>query len=308
MSSTSEAQDGAVPKLPLWDTIGAAYSTYFRNFLDVLLISWFWLVVVAPLMVLAGWMQFSWMAGTMAELQQGAPPQTTYLWVALPIGYGVNLLVMAAGVSIAVAWHRRVILGEHTRLSVSNVASGSFWRYVGVGILICLIAFIPMILGFLLLIAFLAPFSSHAIPGGQHLGMIALIVPVMILLYLTGITVILRLCLLLPARAVGDLSVTFTRAWKRTHGNTWRMFWGTVACALPPVLILEIVSLVLLVPFIPHVVPGKPLPVLPLPFFPLILMSAIFTVYYLLILPLWIGFLSLSYLHFFGRRPDYSSQ
>jgi hypothetical protein len=48
------------------------------------------------------------------------------------------------------------------------------------------------------------------------------------------------------------------------------------------------------------------LPVLPtLPVVPLIAISVIFMVYYLLILPIWIGFLSLSYLHFFGRRPDY---
>jgi hypothetical protein len=306
MSATSDAQDRAVPKLPLWDTIGSAYSTYFHNFLDVLLICWFWFVVVAPLMALGNWLQLSWLARTMAQLRQGVRPQGTDLWLSLLIGYGGGLLFMAAGISIAVAWHRRVILGEQTRFSASNAVTGSFWRYIGVGILIGLVAIIPMVLGLLVVTVFLIPLSSHAIPGSQHMGIIVLIALVILFVYLMSITVMLRLCLLLPARAVGDLSVTFKQAWRRLRGNTWRIFWGILACTVPPALIIEIVSLVLLGSFIPRIVPGNSLPVLPtLPVVPLIAISVIFMVYYLLILPIWIGFLSLSYLHFFGRRPDY---
>jgi hypothetical protein len=297
MSSPSDARDEAVPKLPLWDTICASYAAYFHNFLDVLRICWLWLVVVGPLMAIANWMQWLWMAPMFAGLRQGAGPQRPIPVVTVPIElrvmiYGVGLIFTAAGVSIAVAWHRRLILGEHPRLSGGNIASGSFWRYAGMGIAIFLTAFVPMILGMSILFVFTSFFTR----GGPVTVIVVLIV---ILFYLAGIAAVLRLCLLLPARAVGDLSVTFKQAWRRTHGNTWRMFWGIMACTLPPALIVQILSLVLF---------GFPGPgMLTSSSFPsfLVAISAIFSVYYLLILPIWIGFWSFSYLHFFGHRPNY---
>ncbi len=56
----------------------------------------------------------------------------------------LHILVFTfAGVSIAVAWHRRIILGEQPGFSGSNVATKSLWRYDGVGFAIGLIAFLP---------------------------------------------------------------------------------------------------------------------------------------------------------------------
>src|ERR1700675_1808838 len=60
------------------------------------------------------------------------------------------------------------------------------------------------------------------------------------LLWLAGLAVTLRLSLLLPARAVGDLDLTFKETWKRTSGNTWRIFWGIPACTIPPILALQL--------------------------------------------------------------------
>ena len=112
-----------------------------------------------------------------------------FVSVSMPIDlriliYGVGLLYMLAGVSIAVAWHRRIILGEQPRLSGSNIGAGSFWRYAGVGIAILLLAFAPMVLGFLVLGLFLFPFISHATPAALHLGTVAPIALIMLVLYL----------------------------------------------------------------------------------------------------------------------------
>jgi hypothetical protein len=308
MSSVSDGRGGAVQKLPLWNTICLSYSTFFRNFLDVLLICWLWLIVVTPLMGIANAMQLSWAVRTIAELKQRAALQRTPVLAPMPVDlrvliFGGALLLMAAGVSIAVAWHRRVILGERPRLSGSNIATGSFWRYIGVGIAIFLIAFIPMVFGGVVSLVVLWRFVPHGTPGGPHGGIAVAIVLIMLLLYLTGIAVMLRLILLLPARAVGDLSVTLRQTWHRTRGNIWRLFWGIMACTVPPMLIIEI-------PF--WIFIGFPHPqsfangTLPVPVLAISAIWAVFVLLALLILPIWIGFLSLSYLHFFERRPGYS--
>lgn len=301
MNSASDAPDGGIQKLPLWDTICLAYSTYFRHFRDVLLICWVWFIVLAPLTAIAIRMQSSWMA-TVLQLQQGTSPQKAAVSVSMPADlllpiFGVYLLFAVAGVSIAVAWHRRIILGEKIRFSGNNIVSGNFWRYVGVGIAICLIAF-----SVLILFMFLSPFFLYSPTDGRNFfGYFAAFV----LLYLVGVSVVLRLCLLLPARAVGNLSLSFKEAWNRTRGNTWRIFWGILACALPPGLIIQLAFLFLFGFFDPlslanpqSFASGSFLPTL----------SAVGTVFYLLALPIWIGFLSLAYLHFFGRRPDYGFQ
>jgi hypothetical protein len=302
MSSAGDARDEALPKLPLWDTIGLSYANYFHNFRDVLLICWLWLIVVAPLWAIVSGVQWSWMAKVIADLKQGvSPPRPIHLVLPVELRaliWGVSLVFMLAGTSIAVAWHRRIILGEQPRLSGSNVASGSFWRYLGIGIVIVLIALVPVLVGFLVFFVFVSPFASHGASGSLNRGLALLIFLVMFCLYLTGIAIILRLCLLLPARAVGDLGTTFKQVWNRTRGNTWRLFWGILACVLPPGLIIEVISLILFGFPNPAKLAGDSLPVA------FVAISSILMVCYLLTLPIWIGFLSLSYLHFCGRRPD----
>lgn len=117
--------------------------------------------------------------------------------------------------------------------------------------------------------------------------------PVLVVLYAVGMSVILRLSLLLPAQAVGDLSLTFKQTWDRTRGNTWRIFWGLGACTIPATIVAQIVFVMGM---------GSPNPelfgsesfVMRMTFF-----STAFVVYYLLILPISIGFLSHAYRHFF---------
>jgi hypothetical protein len=119
------------PKLPLWETIRLSYSTYFHNFTDVLRISWLWLAVATPLMGTMTW-QFSSMAGLMADMKRGPSPQipthiVSRLVETIPLGLAAGLVLMLAGLSIAVAWHRRIILGERPGFSGSNVATKNLW-------------------------------------------------------------------------------------------------------------------------------------------------------------------------------------
>ncbi len=297
MSLAIETRPGSKPKLPLWHTICGSYSTYFHDFGDVLRICWLWLVIAVPVTGVSGWTQAKWMADVMSNVNLATSPQINPLKAVPPDGMmGLEpiggLLMILAGVSIAVAWHRRVILGEHPRFSGSNVITKSLWSYVGIGIAIFLIAFLPLLVIFLFLLLLALPFTSGG-PPAHAMPIVFSFVP--LLTFLFAATVMLRLSLLLPARAVGDSRLTFKEAWKRTSGNTWRMFWGLVGCTALPMLVLELA----LLPFLPLI--GFPSPgAFASDTFVrhLAITGIISTICYLLILPIGIGFLSLSYRHF----------
>src|ERR1700731_2188164 len=131
MSVAEGPPDLPYPKLPFWDAVSLSYSTYFRHFIDALRASWIWLIVGGVLTGFASWQQWSWMATAMANLKPGLPPETTEMAVLLSLG---NIVLLLAGVSIAVAWHRLMILDERPGFSGSNVATGNLWRYVAMAI------------------------------------------------------------------------------------------------------------------------------------------------------------------------------
>ena len=105
----------------------------------------------------------------------------------------------------------------------------------------------------------------------------------------------LRLMLLMPARAIGDTQLTVAETWDRTRGNTWRLFWGLIACLMPPLIPALFLELAIIgapspgkagiVEFLNRVAIAHP----------------IFLGYYLLMMPICIGFMSLAYQHFFSR-------
>jgi membrane-anchored glycerophosphoryl diester phosphodiesterase (GDPDase) len=114
-------------------------------------------------------------------------------------------------------------------------------------------------------------------------------------IYLAAAFVVLRLALLLPARAVNDLSVTFKQMWNRTQGNVWRLFWGLVACSAPPLLVAGIAFSILVgVPDPLRLASGEMID-------QWVVNSVVSTSYYLLVTPIWIGFLSYAYQYFFRR-------
>lgn len=233
MSAIVGATEAPIPKLPLWPTIRLSYATYFQHFRDGLRISALWLPLVAALAAAAGWLQASWLQEMVANPQtQATLAQSMHMVV---LGNGVSLAVTCAAISTAVAWHRLLLLNEPPGLSGSNIGTRSLWRYVGIGIVIGLIAALPVA-------AVLVPLSLLRLLPSAGMAPPAVIAAI-VLAYVVGITLMLRLCLLLPARAAGDLNLTFKNAWRHTRGNVWRIFLGIVACALPPFVLLNLVFL-----------------------------------------------------------------
>ncbi len=295
MSVGGETYSGANPKLPLWNAICRSYSMWLHNFPDVLRVSWLWLIVIG----LVGWWQVSWLGGIVANARQGVPPQLPSLKSRASLYVG-GLIWLLASTSITVGWYRRIILKERPRLSGSNLFTGSLWRYVGVGLLISVVVFIPLFLAILLLSFFLsfvmALFSlapalkAHPIPVGL------VTVSLMITLCVTAIAVVLRLSLLLPARAVGDRERTLEETWRRTRGNIWRLFWGHLACALLPIIIVQFAIAIILGVSGTQLFGGSVLSTRSG------ITNVINLICYLLTIPISTNFMALAYLHFFGRN------
>jgi hypothetical protein len=210
----------------------------------------------------------------------------SWLWPAVVV-VAPKFLLTLAGVSIAVAWHRYITLCEHPRFSGSNVGTKNFWRYVGaIVIAIYQIVILPGLAVGLPMFLLLAPARGE------------MLVKYLIYAYLVAVffAVALRLSLLLPARAVGDLGLTFIDAWNATRGNTWRIFWGIAACTMLPMLLAVPIQIALVgFPTSPGMFASQAF------VSRMTVTSTMVIVYYLLILPIGIGFLSHSYQYFFKR-------
>jgi hypothetical protein len=279
-------------KLPFWETIGISYSFYFQHLADVLRISWLWLLIFVPLVGVTSWLQSTWFAKLVANMRPGKPPLAPAVPTEMTLLGNVSTLVMfLAGCSIAVAWHRLVLLGEQPGLSGGNIISRNLWRYLGVGLVILMIAGFPLLAAIVPIWLWGLP---HATGGGMPATSAAASNPAIFFLvpiaYLALTIIVVRLCLLLPARAIGDTRVTFKEMWSLTRGNAWRIFWGVVACSAPPMLVAQIVLLTFV---------GFPNPTR------LandgmagswIVFNAIASGYYLLTLPIFVGFLSNAFL------------
>src|SRR3977135_3696586 len=123
MSLAEGPPDLPYPTLPFWDTVSLSYSTYFNHFIDALRASWLWLIAVAALTAVTSWQQWSWMATAMTTLEPcWAPqrPKPTEMAVLLNLA---SIFLLLAGVSIAVAWHRLMILDERPGFRGSKLAA-----------------------------------------------------------------------------------------------------------------------------------------------------------------------------------------
>lgn len=289
MSLSEGPPDLPYPKLPVWDAVSLAYSTYFRHFPDALRASWLWLLVVAALTAMASWQQWSWMAAAIANMKPGVlprVPKSTEMEVLLNLD---NVLLLLAGVSIAVAWHRLMILHERPGLSGSNLASKNLWRYIAVGLALFLVMLLPVAAVMFPAFYFLFPTTAGAPPPSGSF----LFIPLIFVIYAIFMAVALRLTLLLPARAIGNSVLTIRQTWNRTRGNTWRLFWGVTLTTAPPLLIAQIVFVLGIGPPRPNIVGGEDFVA------QMTAASTVGVIYYLLIVPIGIGFLSHAYRHFF---------
>jgi hypothetical protein len=186
------------------DAIEFSIAAAFRHFFFGLRLVLSWLVLLSPLIVLAWYLAF----------QNGMPD-----FKALPLAALTGLALLGAGVliasfSIAVNWHRRVILGEKPRRLQWVRLDGVMWRYL-FGFLLILI-----VLGLYAGAAFgITTLATPALegqlgPAAKNVG-----IAIAVLLGLSALFTFYRLSSWLAGIAVGDGDYSLRTAWRATKKN-----------------------------------------------------------------------------------------
>lgn len=206
--------------LPVIAAFGHVLRSTVHNLRFAWHVSWPWMVVILPVNVIAS--VYGAVLDPAAEEPSGP---------ALALTLIVGLLTMFAFSSIAVSWHRYILLDEVPRGMARLRADNAVWRYFGNTILILLIVmavFIPVIL----VLSFLTWSLGTA---GLLIGL-----PAYLGALVFGIGAFYRLSVKLPAIALERRDFTMKDAWSATDGNVWQLF------GLAALFFITVVSMALL--------------------------------------------------------------
>jgi hypothetical protein len=264
-------------KLPLWRTIGQSYAIWFKNLPELVRIAWIWILVMAPIVGLFMW----WQAPAMIELMQNArtgkldpnPGMTTLM-------QAINSIILLPMLSsIAVAWHRLLLRDEHV--------SGPYLRFdsvvIGYAVLFFLIALlfsVPQYLSQIYAALTQPPAATEISPGALAVTLVSSILTLVAMFFAC------RLFVVLPAKALGR-DISFGTAWAATRKNSWRLFWGYMLSLLPLAVIAGGIGF-----WIASAQPSRGVAAS---------IWTILTLLWALFGMVGVGFLSLSYRHFFER-------
>ncbi len=214
-------------KLPVFEALGHAFRSTTDNIGFAFHISWPWVLILLPFNVATNLYMI------LNGLETGGGPDPakigTYFAVAAPL----ILASIVAYASIAVNWHRYVLLDEIAqgwqRLRIDSLT----WRYIGNFILVVLVLVacaIPVGVAFALV-----GFLANALLGGEMVAL--LLVPAVLALYAFAFVAGYRLSVKLPAIALGRSDFSMGDAWRATKGNSWRMLGLLILFVLCLVLI-----------------------------------------------------------------------
>lgn len=271
------AAEAAPVKLPLWRTIGEAYSVWFKHLPELIRIAWLWILIMAPIVGLFMW----WQAPAMLELMQNARagrldpnPGVTVLMQAIN-----SIILLPILSSIAVAWHRLLLRNEQVSgpyLRLDSVVIG----YALLFFLIALLFSVPQYLGQIYVAMTQPPGAFEISPAALAVQFICSILALLALFF--GC----RLFMVLPAKALGR-DISFGTAWAATRKNSWRLFWGYMLSLFPLAAIAGGVGYWLSVAQASRVTAAT--------------VWTIITLLWSLFGMVGVGFLSLAYRHFFER-------
>jgi hypothetical protein len=261
-------------KIAFWRTVGDAYGFLFDNLRRFFNLAAVWLAGVLVLGAAA------------LGLFPAAPALGAVIAVAALIFYA------AAVVAFSVAWHRAILRGEPSPSPAGLHFGRREWRFFGYGLLITLIIGVALAVA----VGVLAVFAIAMMATLGSMGIIFFALPA--LAAIAGWAFCSRLMLALPAVAVDEESDLLSTAWARGRGNSVRLFFGPILCALPLVIAQAVLRAVIHVAFglqywasAPH----HKLALLAAAPLAQGLLTALSVVVYFLQLGLTVGFLSFAY-------------
>ncbi len=268
-------------KLDVIGAVGDAFAALAHNLGAAVRLALPWMLLVGAIT----YFSLVSSASSISALPSTVPEAA--LWQEAVQGF-VQLFAFVAGCIVAVAWHRRILLGEQ---AMTALPSSFTLRYIGITLLMVLAIFVPIMLFGLLTVAAAAAF-------GPWIGALMLFVPLV-----AALVAALRLSLVLPARAIGDTGLRLRDSWALTTGNTWRLIGGTILSAVIPAIVLNLAIMPFMFGGMPEMDPKKPnLDLLSAWMQSLALPSALIAMGYMIVSMIGIGFLSYAYRHFRGSQ------
>jgi len=188
-----------IDDFPVLVTVRKAYSAPVRNAGQLVQLLWPWVMAMAPILLISGWLTWPWMERAMAGDSTAR----------LALGWTGTVVSIPFLSGIAVAWHRFLLRGELA------IGTGRIWGYMLSATMLWVTANVAASVGLWLL--------QSPEPAG---GIISLI--------LTCVFSVLafRMSIVLPAVAVRS-AVSWGQVWKRTSGFTWPIVFGAILAAAP---------------------------------------------------------------------------
>jgi hypothetical protein len=211
-------------KLPLFATVKESYALAWNYWPDYLKISYLWLIVALPIVFAYDWLTWP-ITKTLLCTEPSADgnhglPKSYYLDSAsgLFLSLGSSFLQLFVVASIAVAWHRLILLSEEIPPKPYFRVDRIVMSYFLLGLLLdytFALAWLPLL--------FLA--------GKKLLFFVFLILG--ILASVAAVYIGTRLSLLFPAKALGLGNITARDVWHKTQSNFWRLLGGGLLCYFP---------------------------------------------------------------------------
>lgn len=211
------------PKLPVWATVRQAYAAVREQSHVLAKIAQRWGIAAA-----AGLALGVWLVGALPP-DQFPTKERVAMMTSLPV-----LILGLGAYVIIVRWHRLVVQS----LTAEQTRPGA----VGSGVLYFARAMFLIAVGVCVaLVGSLLPITlTRKLLEGDAQWIFAAVVTAMAIT--AALALLARLCLILPAGAVQDYSVTLRRSWSLTNGNTMRMLAGSALASGPAVVMNFVIN------------------------------------------------------------------
>jgi hypothetical protein len=193
-------------KLPVFAAFKHVWATVFNNVGAAFRLSWPWLLVMAATMAL-------FFAGLISRHGGLGPAKAGGKDIFLFLIVGT--VFMLAFASIAVNWHRFVLLDEMPKGMAVLRINSQVWRYIGNAFLIGLIVGLPF-----LIVGSVLMYPLNAMLGQSFLGLPMIFGGLVFFAAVLAVNVIVnRLAIKLPAIALGRRDYGLEKAWNDSTGN-----------------------------------------------------------------------------------------
>ena len=219
-------------KLPLWATVGKAYRAAHHYLPALMRITWLWLAITTPVYFLAIWVLWPWLfsARWVKSLASGSIDD----WLrALSADFALIAILLPFVSSVAVAWHRLLLRDERVAAFAYLRLDKIVWVYLLVALAIAVAQHTTT--EYLPIVTFYSLEGTMFPVAAWNILILAASVAVML--------VAVRVSVLLPVVALDVHGIALGDIWRRTQGNTWRLFVGFAVCLIPMVIAALLFSL-----------------------------------------------------------------